>query len=307
MQIIVNATTIEDANEWLWFVFTYIKEFDSSATFYYNPKKLGSIRRIQLGSLRIEDRLYHAELQYEKLGTIHFIEWFSEKGETLKSSHPLIQWMMDKTRVWESKNSDNWKIPIGDTTISLRARWESYAQYQSLPISNAFRQLIEIADEMDEVTLGFNINLLCKPTIQHALTLFQKGKKQLIEKGDIELGVTLLISSIEIICLQTESNLKRCSTCGQIEYSIGDRVVDFYKTHTSLSKKEAEEWYSQRSKFIHTGNFMTNDVQVPRLDPEDVSGCVRIQEGNIEVFLQETTKGFINFLFTLSIDEKRDA
>lgn len=300
----VNATTLEDANEWLWFVFTYISEFDSTATFHYNPQKIGSKRRIQLGSLRVRDKRYHAELQYEKLGTIHFMEWFTDKGETLKSSHPLIQWMINKTERWKSKNSENWEIPVEGTTISVQARWDDYAQKQVVPIKNAYRELVEIAEENQRAVGEFNIKLLCQPKVQHALTLFQKGKTLLIKNHDIELGVTLLISSIEIICLQQESHVKRCSTCGQIEYSIGDRVVDFYERFTSLPRKEAEEWYSQRSKFIHTGNFMTNDVQVPRLDPEDVSGCVRLMEGNSEAFLKETGIGFINFLVALSQDEK---
>ncbi|PFE65794.1 hypothetical protein CN316_22140 [Bacillus cereus] len=96
-------------------------------------------------------------------------------------------------------------------------------------------------------------------------------------ESQIEIATTLYMSALEVVTLigfQSE----RCKECKQDKYGIASRVrylVSYY-----LNSHIAEilyGYYDKRSKYLHRGNMLTNDIPtrstVPLLDVNQENGC----------------------------------
>lgn len=112
-----------------------------------------------------------------------------------------------------------------------------------------------------------------------AARLFHSGlrlSKQTEANNDT--AETLFISAIEAISL-SRAEKKICETCNQSIFSISQRVSEVTNKHLGahIAKKFRQEYYNNRSKFLHTGHVRASQPiegrVFPQLDPSGVEGC----------------------------------
>jgi|GEM_PF-4389629 len=137
-----------------------------------------------------------------------------------------------------------------------------------------------------------------------AARLFHGGlrlSKQASTNNDI--AGTLFVSAIEAISLSLAKN-EKCDTCKQPIFGIAQRVSEVTKKHLGehVAKIFKQNYYNNRSKFLHTGHVqaslpMTGNV-FPQLDPSGVEGCsVPTPFGNPKNLLE-----FTSFILRREID-----
>lgn len=88
-------------------------------------------------------------------------------------------------------------------------------------------------------------------------------------------GLLYCISAIEVIT-SNEREFERCKCCGQIKYSISQRIYDFMKKHTdSFIAEIFKKSYNLRSRYVHQGSIyseMHKGDTYPMLDMGTESG-----------------------------------
>lgn len=96
-----------------------------------------------------------------------------------------------------------------------------------------------------------------------------------------EIATVLYMSAIEVASTIGSTPSERCSTCGQEQYKISARVVDYVNKYLALEEghylsKVFKSHYSKRSKYLHAGVVLSDHsyagTTIPRLDPSSDSG-----------------------------------
>jgi hypothetical protein len=95
-----------------------------------------------------------------------------------------------------------------------------------------------------------------------------------------EYAVMCYMSALEIITINDIKPLK-CDTCNQDIYSIAKRVVSLSENVTDgnpIIKKMISKYYGIRSKFVHTGQFLSSNnyigTSIPLLSTNSESGLI---------------------------------
>lgn len=94
-----------------------------------------------------------------------------------------------------------------------------------------------------------------------------------------ELAVLYFMSALEVITLN-DIKPEKCNECGQQRYSIARRVVDlvYDVTNSEEMKNKFKDYYSYRSKFVHTGEMLSSDnyvgTSVPLLSIREKNGVI---------------------------------
>lgn len=117
-----------------------------------------------------------------------------------------------------------------------------------------------------------------------ATTLFFQQHPQLksasmLSRRAEEIATVLYMSAIEVASTIDSNPSERCTTCGQEQYKISTRVVDYVKKYLKLEEghhisKVFKSHYGKRSKYLHAGVVLSDhsETTVPRLDPSSDSG-----------------------------------
>lgn len=96
-----------------------------------------------------------------------------------------------------------------------------------------------------------------------------------------EIATVLYMSAIEVASTIDSNPPKKCSNCGQEQYKISARVVDYVTKYLGLKEghhlsKVFKSHYEKRSKYLHAGVMLTDNsytgTTIPRLDPSSDSG-----------------------------------
>lgn len=96
-----------------------------------------------------------------------------------------------------------------------------------------------------------------------------------------EIATVLYMSAIEVASTIDSNPSESCTTCGQEQYKISARVVDYVKKYLALEEghhlfKVFKSHYAKRSKYLHAGIILRDHsytgTNVPRLDPSSDSG-----------------------------------
>lgn len=96
-----------------------------------------------------------------------------------------------------------------------------------------------------------------------------------------ELATVLYMSAIEVASTINSNPPEKCYTCGQEQYKISARVVDYVKKYLALKEghhlaKVFKSHYGKRSKYLHAGVVLSDGsytgTTIPRLAPSSDSG-----------------------------------
>lgn len=96
-----------------------------------------------------------------------------------------------------------------------------------------------------------------------------------------ELATVLYMSTIEVASTINSNPSERCTTCGQQQYKISARVIDYVKKYLELEKehpilKDFKSYYAKRSKYLHEGIVLRDHsytgTTIPQLDPSSDAG-----------------------------------
>lgn len=130
---------------------------------------------------------------------------------------------------------------------------------------------VEYCDRLVAGTVESDQTIKAARLFHHGLRL----SKQALTNNDI--AETLFVSAIEAISFSHKES-EKCETCRQPKFSISQRVSEVAGKHLGEHiAKIFKQYYSNRSKFLHTGHVraslpMTSHV-FPQLDPSGVEGC----------------------------------
>jgi len=119
-----------------------------------------------------------------------------------------------------------------------------------------------------------------------ATTLFLQEHPRLKSTSTIsrraeEIATVLYMSAIEVASTIDSNPSERCITCGQEQYKISARVIDYVKKYLVLEEghhlsKVFKSHYVKRSKYLHAGIVLRDHAYtgttIPRLDPSSDSG-----------------------------------
>jgi hypothetical protein len=109
----------------------------------------------------------------------------------------------------------------------------------------------------------------------------QLKSASMVSKRAEEIATVLYMSAIEVASTINSSPSERCATCGQKQYKISARVINFVKNHLALHErhhliKVFKSHYGRRSKYLHAGIVMNKHpytgTTIPTLDPSSDSG-----------------------------------
>lgn len=107
-----------------------------------------------------------------------------------------------------------------------------------------------------------------------------------------EQAVMFYMSALEII---TQEDIKphKCSECGQETFSIAKRVKQLAKKAIENGEEFAQLYYSQRSSFVHMGEYMSNYSDmgsiIPLLSKKNKNGTIN-QRSMLELDLKSIIK-----------------
>lgn len=98
-----------------------------------------------------------------------------------------------------------------------------------------------------------------------------------------EMAIVSYISTLEVLAtIVEESEPVKCECCGQLVYSISNKVKTLLiKYFGEFQGKEIHKYYASRSKFLHTGRRLSRTyvgVSIPQLDSNSISGAELIEE-----------------------------
>ena len=134
-----------------------------------------------------------------------------------------------------------------------------------------YNRLVSTGEQKNEdgvTTLSFQEH----PRLKSASILYGRAE---------ELATVLYVSAIEVASTIDSNPSERCDTCGQEQYKISARVVDYVKKYLALEEghhltKIFKSHYGKRSKFLHAGVVLSDHsyagTTIPRLDPSSDSG-----------------------------------
>ena len=109
----------------------------------------------------------------------------------------------------------------------------------------------------------------------------QLKSASMLSKRAEESATVLYMSAIEVASTINSSPSERCAICGQEQYKISARVIDFVKNYLALEEghhllKVFKFHYGKRSKYLHAGIVLSDHsytgTTIPRLDPSSDSG-----------------------------------
>lgn len=82
----------------------------------------------------------------------------------------------------------------------------------------------------------------------------------------VEQAIVNYMSALEVITLE-DREPEQCECCGQTKYSIARRVMDLAEHALPGGNTFAREYYSNRSKYMHTGTLFSSNSYVNRSIP----------------------------------------
>ena len=93
-----------------------------------------------------------------------------------------------------------------------------------------------------------------------------------------EITGTLYMSALEVASKIGGPPTGNCASCGQPQYKISQRVADLLTRHGGEQLgKLSEEYYAQRSQYLHEGSMLGTSnyvgTSIPQLDPSSPTGC----------------------------------
>ena len=97
-----------------------------------------------------------------------------------------------------------------------------------------------------------------------------------------ELAAVLYLSAVEVASAIDAPPAQSCPQCGQQQYRISARVVDYIGSHTPEAGRESmrrvfKKRYASRSRYLHAGAVLVDHTYtgttIPRLDPSTESGA----------------------------------
>ena len=100
-----------------------------------------------------------------------------------------------------------------------------------------------------------------------------------------EIAIVLYMSAIEVASTIDSNPPGKCATCGQEQYKISARVVDYVKKYLAFEEehylfKVFKSHYQKRSKYLHAGvvlrDYSYTGTTIPRLDPSSDSGVSQL-------------------------------
>jgi hypothetical protein len=103
----------------------------------------------------------------------------------------------------------------------------------------------------------------------------------MISRRAEEIATVLYMSAIEVASMIDSKPSERCITCGQEQYNISARVIDYVKKYLVLEEghplsKVFKSHYAKRSKYLHAGIVLRDHAYtgttIPRLDLSSDSG-----------------------------------
>jgi hypothetical protein len=89
------------------------------------------------------------------------------------------------------------------------------------------------------------------------------------------------MSTIEVASKINSNPSERCAKCGQEQYKISARVIDYVEKYLELEKRHPllkvfKSYYAKRSKYLHEGIVLRDHsytgTTIPQLDPSSDSG-----------------------------------
>lgn len=152
-------------------------------------------------------------------------------------------------------------------------------------VENAYalsRHQIEIIDKISTSEIGTNSPLL-RSCFHFNNALALKAEGYSFGKYD-EIVCALLISSIEALCEEFPWETSKCQTCGQIKYSIKQRVKELStRILGEAAAYHISELYNIRSRTLHCGHQFSNRTScyiTPLIDSSQ-NNCMKPQGLNI--------------------------
>ncbi len=110
-----------------------------------------------------------------------------------------------------------------------------------------------------------------------------------------EVATVLLVSALEVATNLYPFERSHCSVCGQPIYKIRQRVLDLVKRFAEPYKPLVDQFYSQRSKYLHEGILSSEanyvGVSIPLLDSASLSGCK--MQASIPPYVLSDMVGFV--------------
>jgi hypothetical protein len=107
-----------------------------------------------------------------------------------------------------------------------------------------------------------------------------KSGSMISRRGE-EISTVLYMSAIEVASTIDSHPSGKCTTCGQEQYKISARVVEYAKKYLRLEEEDPiiklfKSYYGKRSKYLHAGVVISDrsytGTTIPRLDPSSDSG-----------------------------------
>ncbi|XHX80406.1 MAG: hypothetical protein RBJ76_10900 [Stenomitos frigidus ULC029] len=105
--------------------------------------------------------------------------------------------------------------------------------------------------------------------------------ESLLSRRANEIATVLYMSAIEVVSTIDANSSERCNACGQEQYKISARVVNYVNKYLALEdghhlSKVFKSHYGKRSKYLHAGIVLSDpsyaEATIPRLDPSSDSG-----------------------------------
>ena len=169
--------------------------------------------------------------------------------------------------------------------------------YKNLKISNFIGKCIDSFLER-EIDYKKPFTLFEKSIIHFSQAIFFEKIKNTnfyLDFSPSEHATICYMSSLEIVSLNDILPTK-CEKCGQEKYSISKRVINLTEKATKnnhYAKKLISRFYSYRSKFVHTGDFMSTNnyigVSIPLLSENSYNGIIE-QTFNFDTSMKEIVK-----------------
>jgi hypothetical protein len=184
-----------------------------------------------------------------------------------------------------------------DTIRSYNDRVVSFSDFNSGEVYSETRLMDKfinlninksIIDSIDDfLEREFNYDQY-KNNFEKSLSMISRGimfeemieSKFYLDFSPAEYAVMCYMSALEIITINDIKPLK-CDTCNQDIYSIAKRVVSLSENVTDgnpIIKKMISKYYGIRSKFVHTGQFLSSNnyigTSIPLLSTNSESGLI---------------------------------
>lgn len=203
------------------------------------------------------------------------------------------------------------KVPWADDITACQSgttnRYFNDAEWlDDYPILDKRLCLLEYeVDYLDKLLSG----CLNEPDLVRAAHIFHRAVplyRNLSEYDDV--AVALFCSALETLSLSLKKS-EKCSSCGQAQYSISQRINDLVDSHIGGGiPRIVKQAYGSRSLYLHTGQTKISrkatEHIIPQLDRDGIEGCAAMQNGVQTNVLMESTSYIFRRLIWITLTER---